>query len=64
MYKLNKGYKGIIIKTATVFCTILLGVKVIYNRRLLHYDLKLTNIGFISKPLCSVLLDVGTSRYI
>ena len=64
MYKLNRGYKGIIIEAATVFRAVLLGVKVIYNRRWLYYNLKPTNIGLIGKPLYSILLDVGTSRYI
>ena len=64
MYELNKGYKGITIEAATTFCAVLLGIKVIYNRHWLYCDLKLTNIGLISKPLCFVLLDVGTSRHI
>jgi hypothetical protein len=64
MYKLNRGYKGIIIEAATIFRAVLLGVKVIYNRRWLHYDLKLTNIGLIGKPLRSILLDVSISRHI
>ncbi len=52
------------IEAATVFYAALLGVKVMHNRRWLHRDLKLTNIGLIGKPLHSVLLDVGTSRHI
>jgi len=64
MYKLDRGYKGIIIEAATAFRAVLLGVKVIYNGRWLYRDLKPTNIGLISKPLHSVLLDVGISRYI
>ena len=64
MYKLNRGHKGIIIEAATIFCAILLGVKVIYNGRQLYYNLKPTNIGLISKPLCSILLDISISRYI
>ena len=64
MYKLNRGCKGIIIEAAAIFRAVLLGVKVIYNRRWLYRDLKLTNIGLIGKPLYSVLLDVSISRYI
>ena len=64
IYKLNRGYKGIIIKAVTAFYTILLGVKVIYNRHWLYRDLKPTNIGLISKPLHSVLLNIGIFRYI
>ena len=64
MYKLNRGYKGITIEAATAFRAALLGIKVIHNRRWLYRDLKLTNIGLISKPLYSVLLDVSTSRHI
>ena len=64
IYKLNRGCKGIIIKAATVFRAVLLGIKVIYNRRWLYRDLKLTNIGLISKPLYFILLDISTSRHI
>jgi serine/threonine protein kinase len=53
-----------IIEAATVFRAVLLGVKVIHNRRWLHRDLKPTNIGLIGKPLCSILLDVSISRHI
>jgi hypothetical protein len=64
MYKLNRGYKGIIIEAAIVFYAALLGIKVIHNRRWLYRNLKLTNIGLIGKPLRSVLLDVSISRHI
>ncbi|XTI90047.1 hypothetical protein V2W45_1242955 [Cenococcum geophilum] len=60
----HKLDRGCIIKAATIFRAVLLGVKVIYNRRWLYRDLKPTNIGLISKPLRSVLLDVGISRHI
>jgi len=63
-YKLNRGCKGIIIKAAIVFRAALLGIKVIYNRRWLYYNLKPTNIGLIGKPLRSILLNVSISRYI
>jgi serine/threonine protein kinase len=53
-----------IIEAATVFRAVLLGVKVIYNRRWLHRDLKPPNISLIGKPLYSVLLDISTLRYI
>jgi hypothetical protein len=33
MYKLNRGYKGIIIEAVTAFRAVLLGIKVIYNKR-------------------------------
>ena len=64
IYKLDRGYKGIIIEAATIFRAVLLGIKVIYNGHQLYRDLKLTNIGLIGKPLRSVLLDIGISRHI
>ena len=64
MYKPNRGCKGITIEAATIFRAALLGVKVIYNRRQLHYNLKPTNISLISKPLRSILLDISTLRHI
>ncbi|OCK93538.1 uncharacterized protein K441DRAFT_565562, partial [Cenococcum geophilum 1.58] len=63
-YKLNRGCKGIIIEAVTAFYTALLGIKVIYNRRWLYRNLKLTNISLIGKPLRSILLDVSISKYI
>ena len=64
MYKLNKGCKGMTIEAVTIFCAALLSIKVIYNRRWLHCDLKLINISLISKPLCFILLDISISRQI
>jgi len=64
MYKLNRGCKGIIIEAATAFRAVLLGIKVMYNRRWLHRNLKLTNISLIGKPLYFVLLDISISKQI
>lgn len=63
MYKLNRGHKGITLEAAVAFRSALLGVKVMHDKRWAHRDLKPANIGLVS-GLCSVLLDVGTSRHI
>jgi serine/threonine protein kinase len=64
MHKLNRGSKGMTIEAATAFRAALLGVKVMHHGRWVHRDLKPANIGLMGTPLRSVLLDVGTSRYI
>jgi serine/threonine protein kinase len=52
------------IESATAFRSALLGLKVMHDAGWLHRDLKPSNIGLISKPLCSVLLDIDTSRHL
>ena len=53
-----------IIEAVTIFRAVLLGIKIIYNRRWLYCNLKLINISLINKPLYSVLLDINIFKYI